>query len=395
MIDDKFYIEVDLEQLNCNGEMICGDVFLSERIIKERRIIAVLSDGMGSGVKANVLATLTASMALNFTKGHRSIQQTAAVIMDTLPVCSIRKVSYSTFTIIDIEFDGTTQIVEYDNPNCIIMRGKKPFDPVWREIELESHAHKGKTLRTCTFVAQKEDRIFVWSDGITQSGMGTKQYPFGWGQENVEYFVHSSIERDPYISAREMAKKIVSLSLRNDNGKPQDDTSCAVIYYRQPRKLLVVTGPPYNPENDARLAVKVQNFEGKKAICGGTTAGIIAENLGYLYRSGIEITDYDLPPISYMEGINLVTEGILTLGKVYQILENHKSDTILSNGPADELVKLILKSDKIHFITGTSINTAHQDPTLPQELEIRRNVVKRIVSILETKFMKDVSIEFI
>ncbi len=101
--------------------------FLSERIKKERRIIAVLSDGMGSGVKANVLATLTASMALNFTKGHRSIQQTAAVIMDTLPVCSIRKVSYSTFTIIDIEFDGTTQIVEYDNPNCIVMRGKKTF----------------------------------------------------------------------------------------------------------------------------------------------------------------------------------------------------------------------------------------------------------------------------
>jgi hypothetical protein len=395
MIDDKFYIEVDLEQNICNGEMICGDVFLSERVKKERRIIAVLSDGMGSGVKANVLATLTASMALNFTKGHRSIRQTAEVIMDTLPVCSKRKVSYSTFTIVDIEFDGTTQIIEYDNPNCIIMRGKKPFDPNWRDVVLESQTHKGKTLRTCTFEAQKEDRIFFWSDGITQSGMGTKQYPFGWGQENVEYFVHSSIERDPYISAREMAKKIAAIALRNDNGKPQDDTSCAVVYYRQPRKLLVITGPPYSKDKDSQLAVKVQQFEGKKAICGGTTAEIIAENLGFLYRPGMEVTDYDLPPISYMEGINLVTEGILTLGKVFQILENYKSDFILSNGPADELVKLLIKSDKIHFITGTSINTAHQDPSLPQELEIRRNVVKRIVSILETKFMKDVSIEFI
>lgn len=395
MIDDKFYIEVDLEQYNCGDEMICGDVFLSERVKKEKRIIAVLSDGMGSGVKANVLATLTASMALNFTKGHRRIEQTAEVIMDTLPVCSKRKVSYSTFTIIDIEFDGTTQIVEYDNPNCIIMRGKDPYDPNWKEIVLKSQTHKGKTLRACTFLAQKEDRVFIWSDGITQSGMGTKQYPFGWGQENVVHFVNSSIERDPYISAREMAKKIAALALRNDNGKSQDDTSCAVIYYRQPRKLLVITGPPYNKDKDSMLAVKVQNFEGKKVICGGTTAEIIAENLGYMYRSGIEITDYDLPPISYMEGINLVTEGILTLGKVYQILENFKSDTVLSNGPADELVKLLIKSDKIHFLTGTSINTAHQDPSLPQELEIRRNVVKRIVSILETKFMKDVSVEFI
>lgn len=395
MIDDKFYIEVDIEQNICNDEMICGDVFLSERIKKEKRIIAVLSDGMGSGVKANVLATLTASMALNFTKDHRSIRQTAEIIMDTLPVCSRRKVSYSTFTIIDIEFDGATQIIEYDNPNCLIMRGKKIFDPNWRDVVLESQTHKGKTLRACTFQAQKEDRIFFWSDGVTQSGMGTKQYPFGWGEDNVSHFVHSSIERDPFISAREMAKKIVTLSLRNDNGKSQDDTSCAVIYYRQPRKLLVITGPPYNKDNDTQLAVKAQAFEGKKVICGGTTAEIIAENLGYLYRPGIEITDYDLPPISYMEGINLVTEGIMTLSKVFQILESYKSDSILSNGPADELVKLLLKSDKIHFITGTSINRAHQDPKLPQELEIRRNVVKRIVSILENKFMKDVSIEFI
>jgi hypothetical protein len=394
MINDKFYIEVDLEQNICNGEMICGDVFLSERVKKERRIIAVLSDGMGSGIKANVLATLTASMALNFTKDHRSIRHTAEIIMDTLPVCSKRKVSYSTFTIIDIEFDGATQIIEYDNPNCIIMRGKKPFDPNWRDVILESQTHKGKTLRACQFQAQKEDRIFFWSDGITQSGMGTKQYPFGWGQENVEYFVHSSIERDPYISAREMAKKIAAIAMRNDNGKPQDDTSCGVVYYRQPRKLLVITGPPYSKERDTQLAVKVQEFEGKKVICGGTTAEIIAENLGFLYRPGIEITDYDLPPISYMEGINLVTEGILTLGKVFQILENYKPESILTNGPADELVKLLLKSDKIHFITGTSINIAHQDPNLPQELEIRRNVVKRIVSILESKFRKDVSIEF-
>ncbi len=395
MIEDKFYIEVDVEQNICKDEMICGDVFLSDRIKNEKRIIAVLSDGMGSGVKANVLATLTASMALNFVKGHRSIHQTAEIIMDTLPVCSRRKVSYSTFTIIDIEFDGTTQIVEYDNPNCIIMRGTKPFDPQWHDIVLESETHKGKILRACSFQAQKEDRIFFWSDGITQSGMGSKQYPFGWGQESVEHYVYNCIERDPYISAREMAKKMINIALRNDNGKPQDDTSCAVVYYRQPRKLLVITGPPYSKDKDSQLALKVQAFEGKKVICGGTTAEIISENLGLMYRQGFEIVDYDLPPISYMDGINLVTEGILTLSKAFQIMESYKNDVVLGNGPADELVKLFFKSDKIHFITGTGINTAHQDPTLPQELEIRRNVVKRIVHILETKFMKDVSIEFI
>ncbi len=395
MIEDIFYIEVDCQQAIHEPNSICGDVFLSERIKSERRIIAVLSDGMGTGVKANVLATLTASMALNFTKDHRNIRQTAEIIMDTLPVCSFRKVSYSTFTIVDIEFDGTTSIIEYDNPRSVIMRGKKPFDPGWRDIILESEKHKGKVLRLCKFDAQKEDRIFFWSDGVAQSGMGSRQYPFGWGQDSVEKYVYNLIERDLFISASSATRKIIDISIRNDNKIPQDDTSCAVIYFRHPRKLLICTGPPYDKEKDLQLAVKVQSFEGKKIISGGTTAEIIASNLGYMYRSGFVLTDPDLPPISYMENINLVTEGILTLSKVSEKLREYSIDTQLGYGPADEMIKLILKSDNIYFLVGTSINTAHQDPNLPQELEIRRTVIRRIAEVLENKFMKEVTLEFI
>lgn len=395
MIEDIFYIEVDCQQAIHIPNSICGDVFLSERIKSERRIIAVLSDGMGTGVKANVLATLTASMALNFTKDHRNIRQTAEIIMDTLPVCSFRRVSYSTFTIVDIEFDGTTSIIEYDNPRSVIMRGKKPFDPGWKDIILDSEKHKGKILRLCKFDAQKEDRIFFWSDGVAQSGMGSRQYPFGWGQDSVEKYVYNLIERDPFISASAAARKIIEIAQRNDNNIPQDDTSCAVIYFRHPRKLLICTGPPYDKEKDLQLAIKVQSFEGKKVISGGTTAEIIATNLNYMYRSGIVMTDPELPPISYMENINLVTEGILTLSKVSEKLREYSIDAKLGHGPADEMIKLILKSDNIHFLVGTSINTAHQDPNLPQELEIRRTVVRRIVEILENKYMKEVTLEFI
>ncbi|MDD2412084.1 MAG: SpoIIE family protein phosphatase [Bacteroidales bacterium] len=395
MEQGNFHIEVDIQQAVPVDNLICGDVFFSERIKSERRLIMVLSDGMGTGVKANVLATLTASMALNFIKGHRNIRQTAEIIMDTLPVCSVRGVSYSTFTIIDIEFDGTTNIIEYDNPASIVMRGKKPFDPDWREIVLESEKHKGKILRLCKFQAQKEDRIFFWSDGIAQSGMGSRQYPFGWGEENVEKFVHNLIERDLYISASAAAKKIIDVAIRNDNNILQDDTSCAVVYFRQPRRLLICTGPPYDRENDSKMAVKLQSFEGKKIISGGTTAEILAMSLNLLYRPGMEMVDPDLPPISYMEGVNLVTEGVLTLSKVATLLREYTLDTVLGNGPADEMIKLIFKSDFIHFLVGTSINTAHQDPTLPQELEIRRSIVRRIVETLEQKYLKEVSIEFI
>ena len=138
-----FYIEVNSQQRNHDGERICGDVFLYRYIKEEDRVIAVLSDGMGHGVKANILATLTATMALNFTREHKEVDRIAEIIMNTLPVCSERKISYSTFTIVDIESSGRANILEYDNPSTIILRGTEIFDPSWKKVTLD----KGKTCR--------------------------------------------------------------------------------------------------------------------------------------------------------------------------------------------------------------------------------------------------------
>ena len=129
MTVEKFFIEVDCQQKSFEGERICGDVFLSGKVKEENRIVAVLSDGMGHGVKASVLGTMTATMALNFTKEHKEPQKTAEIIMKTLPVCSVRKMSYSTFTIIDVEYNGDTTILEYDNPRCLLIRGRTIWDP--------------------------------------------------------------------------------------------------------------------------------------------------------------------------------------------------------------------------------------------------------------------------
>ena len=394
-MENNFYIEVDSAQTNHHGELICGDVFITRRIKAENRMLIVLSDGMGHGVKANVLASLTASMAINFTSDYLDIQKAAEIIMDTLPVCSVRKISYSTFSIIDIEYDGTTRIIEYDNPQCMIMKGKENFDPGWEDIELESPRHKGKVLRHCQFKPEKEDRIIVWSDGIRQSGMGSREYPFGWGQENVEEFVNEIVKSMPFISANKLAKKIVNKANANDKGYPKDDTSSAVVYFREPRRMLLCTGPPFEEKHDLDLAMKVHRFQGKKVIAGGTTAEIIARELGLKIAPGMEITDPELPPISTMEGANLVTEGILTIGKVAKILEENDKDYQPGNGPADQIVKHLLESDKIHVINGTRINMAHQDPNLPMELEIRRSVVKKIVNLLEDKFLKEVELEYI
>ncbi|TRX64301.1 SpoIIE family protein phosphatase [Carboxylicivirga sp. M1479] len=393
-LENNFFIDVECRQFNHVGEMICGDVFLSHRIKEEGRIIAVLSDGMGSGVKANVLATLTASMAMNFTIEHREVARSAEIIMNTLPVCSVRKVSYSTFTIIDIEDDGTTTIVEYDNPLCLVMRGQSEFDPGWEDLILKSDKNKGKKLRICKFKARLEDRIFFWSDGIVQSGMGSRAFPFGWGRDDLGSYVRKIVKYTPFASSGKLAQKVINMAKLHDGDEPKDDTSCGVIYYREPRKLLLVTGPPFDEHNDFTFSLKVKQFKGQKIIAGGTTAEVVARELALKFDAGIDSEDSELPPVSFMEGISLVTEGILTLGKVARLLESYNNDSKLGKGPAEQIIKKLFESDRIHILNGTRINVAHQDPNLPVELEIRRTVVKRVVRLLEEKFLKDVSIEY-
>lgn len=389
------YIEVKHESKNHQGERICGDVFLTRRIKEEKRTIVVLSDGLGHGVKANILATLTATMALNFTQEHKDIERIAEIIMNTLPVDSVRKISYATFTILDIEDNGNTTILEFDNPATHIFHGNKLKKHEWEKVVLKSEKNKGKELRTYRFNAQLEDRVIVTTDGITQSGLGMGTYPFGWGDENLAKFVEKLVSNDPTISAELLARKVVNIAHKNDNYYSKDDTSSAVVYFRKPRRLLLCTGPPYEKENDTKLANEVKQFDGNIIISGATTADIISRELDKEIEDSFEFPDPDLPPVSFMEGIDLVTEGILTLSKVTEILKNFSNKTSLGKGPADLIVRNFLDSDEIHLIIGTRINIAHQDPNLPVELEIRRTVVKRIGRLLEDKFLKEVKIRYI
>jgi hypothetical protein len=394
-MDNSFYIEVGVFQKSHIGERICGDVFLSRKVKEENRTILVLSDGMGHGVKANLLATLTATMAVNFTAEHKDVHKIAEIIMNTLPVCSERKISYATFTIIDIEDNGQTTIINYDNPECIIMRGDEEFKPEWHTITLETIDKKGKELQACTFKAFKEDRVVMLTDGITQSGLGKGKYLLGFGLENTRDLVVSQVKTHLDISAAKLASIIVNKAHSNDEYQSKDDISSAVVYFREPRKLLLCTGPPFDKEKDDYLAGKVKDFRGKKIISGGTTADIVSAKLDLPIEDTLEFDDPDLPPISHMKGIDLVTEGILTLSKVSGILEKYNDRTEIGKGPADQIVKHFLESDEIYLCIGTAVNVAHQDPNLPVELEIRRSVARKIAGLLEEKFLKEVTLEFI
>lgn len=394
-MSERMYIEVACEQRNFEGERICGDVFISRKVKEENRTLLVLSDGMGHGVKANVLATLTSTLAINFTLEHKAVDRIADMIMNTLPVCSERKMSYATFTVVDIEHDGNTTILEFDNPQTIILRDGRSFLPDWNKTVISQGKNRGKEILFCSFLPKKEDRIICCSDGVTQSGLGTEQFPLGWGREMLEAYALKLTGDAPHLSADQLALKVVNMAHQHDQFDAKDDTSCVSIYFREPRKLMIVTGPPYDLSDDQRMGEAVREFNGMKVLCGATTADIIARELGLEIEDSLVFDDPDLPPVSSMEGIDLVTEGILTLTKVTRMLKEQNASSVPGKGPADRILKLLSQSDQIHFLVGTRVNVAHQDPSLPVELEMRRTVVNRLARLLEEKFLKEVSIRYI
>lgn len=391
-----YHVEIDVQQKRPKGEIACGDVFQSDLSREEGRTILLLSDGIGHGIKASVLATLTATMAVKYTKLHTKPEVAARIIMNALPKSSDGKESYATFTIIEIEPDGHVRITNYDNPPVLILRNGQSFQPKEYELKIRGEENLGKLLRCREFWAKKEDRLIFMSDGIPQSGLGNNNFAMGWGMDKIEEFALNQIDRMGNISATKLARKIINQAAMNDDFSVKDDATCGVIYFREPRKFMLITGPPFYKIKDFDFVGRIHDFKGRKIICGGTTAEIIARelNIDVEIQHGHKEANA-LPPAAKMEGFELVSEGILTLGKVEEVLENYDSDTRLSDSPPEEIVKLLLQHDEIDIIVGTRINWAHQDPEQPLELELRKFVVKRVVHILVHKFFKKVKMEYV
>lgn len=394
MISAESFIEVDSCQRAKHGQLISGDVFLSQKVKQEGRIVSVLADGLGSGVKASVLASMTATMALKFAATAMDIRDSAEIIMDTLPICSVRKISYSTFTVVDIGGAGETRIIEHGNPPFLLVRPNG--DLKIEKSEVRPERWHDRLINFSTFDVQREDRIIFFSDGITQAGMGEYRTPLGWGLESVDRFVRDKIERNPHISARELSRVLVAQAEEVDGFCAKDDITCGVVYFRSPRQLLVMTGAPFNRAHDADLAKMAERTPGRKVICGGTTANIISRILNREIQIDMrQKLDRKVPPSARMEGFDLVTEGTLTLGEVLRLLDEGFAPEDMKANAAVRLATMLLDSDIVKFAVGTRINEAHQDPNIPVELDLRRNIVRRMAALLESKYMKRVLIQYL
>lgn len=391
----SLFVEMESFQYTKTGQAACGDDIQIKALPHENRYLAVLSDGLGSGVKANILANMTSTMALRFLQSNMDTLQSVETIMDTLPVCEVRKISYATFSMVDLRLGGITRVVEMGNPQYIQLRGTMEIPPMKHTTIVSKHWPNRK-VECYDLKMEPGDRLIVASDGVTQSGLGDgTHFKFGWLRDGELTHAQKKIADNPHISSSSLSRSIAAQAYMISKFTCKDDISCLVIYVRTPRVMRLLTGPPYHKEHDKEYALMADMGEEHTIVSGGTSANILERIIGK--KTEINLHDLkagdELPPAGRIPGVALVTEGILTLTRVCTALEKGEDPNALPL-PARKIIERMMAHDRIEFIVGTKVNEAHQDPSLPQDLELRRGVVRRIANALNQKFRKETEISF-
>ena len=372
--------DIGYKSINHVGEQLCGDhVEIVEQ--EDGSTVAVLADGLGSGVKASILSTLTSKIISTMLAAGLSIEECVETIAVTLPVCSERGVAYSTFTIIRIIQNHTAELIQYDNPQMIVLRNGENWEYPRTETTIG-----GKQIFRSLIRLQEDDVFIAMSDGCPHAGIGLA-YNFGWKREDIIPFMEA-MSLCGY-TARNLAALLVDECNKLYGGEPGDDATACVVRIRKRVPMNILFGPPSNRDDVERMMNLFFSKEGKHIICGGTTSSIAAKWLRKPLRPSLDFTG-DIPPIAYLEGVDLVTEGVITVNRVVEYAkdylgENKSYETWSSGKDGASLISRLLfeEATDINFYVGKAINPAHQNPDLPINFNIKMNLVQELSEALK------------
>jgi len=382
------FLDIYETSLNKKGEELCGD---KVKFLKgDKRSIVVLSDGLGSGVKANILATLTTEILITMLNADVPLEEVLKTVIATLPICQTRKIAYSTFTILQVDrATNRFKLINFDNPPPLYVHNGKVMP-----LDMEVQEILGRKIKIAEGYLSRGDFLGAVSDGVLYAGMGTT-LNFGWGWDNIADYVENVL-RHKAQTARTIVRDVIGKTYDLYRGVIGDDATFVGIYVRQRNPLMVFTGPPLDQDKDEEYVDRFLSFEGRKTICGGTTGNIIASYLGETIEMDLSTMRRELPPIGMLSCVDLVTEGILTLSKATEYIKNCQCDLSrlhFDNNGAYLLAREILQADTIHFLVGQSINEFYQNPLLPKNISIRRNLVEDLINLLR-RYQKEVSLEY-
>lgn len=375
MENQPVYFDVAYHGLNKVGEELCGDRVDVYKSADETFL--VMADGLGSGVKANILATLTVKIAMTMLRNGESLEETIDTIMNTLPVCSVRKVAYSTFCMVHINASGLCRLIEYHNPPVFYSR-QGEITPYDYRIEY----YGDKEVHVSEIQLAVGDYLTIVSDGAVHAGVG-HMLNHGWEWHHIADYLN----RQQPKSAEQVAKNLIETCNKLYEDRPGDDTTVAAIMVKQPQVTRIFSGPPENPDRDKAAIRQFMEGQVTRIVCGGTAANIVSRELGRELRTEMDYYEPDIPPIAHLKGIDLVTEGVLTLRKAAERLEAYVGGELISFDKMDAATRLsdLLINDSTHIEmwVGRAINPAHQNPDFPFELSIKLHVVEKIVSCLK------------
>lgn len=386
-------IDVAWKSLNKHGEELCGDKV--EIVKTQDSDILILADGMGSGVKANILSTLTSKILATMLHEGAAIESCVETIARTLPICQERKVAYATFSILQIFHNGDAYLVEYDNPDCVFIRNKKIIKYPYEVREIE-----GKKIHEYRFQVEKNDCFVLMSDGVIYAGAGEILDLQGWTWENMsEYTLKCTKET---LSASRLAAMLSQACDDLYIQKPGDDTTVAVARVIERKVVNLFTGPPKSKEDDEKLMYDFMHMEGKKVVSGGTSSNIASRILHKEIITTVDRNNPDVPPMSTIEGLDLVTEGVLTMGRSLKLLKQYENDEfdveffdeLDANNGASWLAKMLIEEcTELNLFVGTAINEAHQESDLTFDLSLRMNLVEQLKAVVE-KMGKTVRVKY-
>lgn len=349
-------LEYGYTSLNHVNEELCGDMVEYKK--NGDYFTLVLADGLGSGVKANILSTLTSKILSTLISNNVSIDECLETMVASLPVCKERGVAYSTFSVIHINKEGEGFLFEFDNPQAIYIHHLQCQD-----LTREKRIILDKTIYKSPLKLEKGDIVVLMSDGAIHAGIGNC-LNFGWEREQIMDFLNK--EMDSIKSARAIACQLASACNDLYGNRPGDDTTVAAIKVREELKVNILVGPPVDSAKDDFYVGQFLTGADKKVVCGGTSSKIVARYLNTNIISSFEFPDKDVPPIGYIKGIDLATEGVFTLRKLLTYAERYVSEKDLHSkiytgeDGASRLAQILFEeATHVQFFVGESINTAH------------------------------------
>lgn len=402
----SFCADIGWKSLNKAGEMLCGDrVEVAEGADS---LVVVLADGLGSGVKASILSTLTGKIISSMISRDMDVEECIETIAATLPVCEVRQIAYSTFTIIKISgvsgMSGHSgaygvpdrleaEIIQYENPDVIILREGKIF-----EYPSVSEIVNGKTILKSKVQLKEGDVLLAFSDGVTNAGMG-RRLSMGWGRENAAAYIESRFE-DKY-TAKTLASILTDECSALYDDRPDDDVTVCAVKIRRRIPANVLFGPPSERKDDERVLSLFFSKEGKHIVCGGTTSSIAARFLGKkLNVSQSRDADPSIPPAMSIEGVDLATEGAVTISRTLEYArdclkenEDYTEWTTKDDGASRLARALFEESTDINFYVGRAVNAANRNPGQPVGFDVKAYLVKEFSESLE-KMGKRVKVSY-